>query len=215
VDGFWDRNLIRFLDFYFTFFFFANTFRRLGQYQAVARLVLASPGRWPKLLNLVKEHRAIFLTGTTVVPGLLALGLMTVQLVASRWIWPDAGKPPFGLTVERLADHWQALATALPLGLAMLTLDIYFLVAVGSFDRVTMEKYFDQAEYWLRSRTAHVVRIFTLGYVNPRNMVAVEVRKALTELCRMLNNSFWWVALQVGLRLLFGLSLWLTWVLTA
>jgi hypothetical protein len=215
VDDLWHLNLIRFLDFYFSFFFFASTIRRLGQYQAVARLVLASRGRWPRLLSLIKEHRAIFLTGTTIVPGLLALGLMVIQLLASRLVWPDAGKPPFGLTVERFSLHWQALAVALPLGLAMLALDVYFLLMVGSLDRQTMEKYFDQAEYWLRSRTAHVVRIFTLGYVNPRNMVTVEVRKALTELCRMLNNSFWWVAVQVGLRLLFGLSLWLTWVLTA
>jgi hypothetical protein len=140
---------------------------------------------------------------------------MLLQLLASRLVWPDAGRPPFGLTVQRVAEHWQAAVIVLPLGLAMLALDLYFLVRVGALDRATMEKYFDQAEYWLSSRTAHVVRIFTLGYVNPRQMVAVEVGKALTELCRMLNNSFWWVTLQVGLRLLFGLSLWLTWVLTA
>lgn len=211
----WHLNLIRFLDFYFTLFFFANTIRRLGQYQAVARLVLATPGRWPNLLQLIKEHRAIFLTGTTIIPGLLALGLMLVQLVASRFVWPDAGRPPFGLTVERVMEHWQAIAAALPLGLAMMGLDVYFLLVVGTLDRAKMEKYFDQAEYWLSSRTAHVVRIFTFGYVNPRKMVAVEVNKALNELCRMLNNSFWWMTAQVSLRLLFGLSLWLTWVLTA
>lgn len=213
--GIWHLNLIRFLDFYFTLFFILNTARRLGQYNAVARLVLATPGRWPHLLRLIKEHRGIFLTGTTIVPGLLALALMLLQLLASRLVWPDAGRPPFGLTVQRVAEHWQAAVIVLPLGLAMLALDLYFLVRVGALDRATMEKYFDQAEYWLSSRTAHVVRIFTLGYVNPRQMVAVEVGKALTELCRMLNNSFWWVTLQVGLRLLFGLSLWLTWVLTA
>lgn len=208
-------NLIRFFDFYLTLFFFAGTWRRLGYYQAVARLVLATPGRWPNLLALIKQHRGIFLTATTVVPGLLALALMLVQLLASRLVWPDAGRPPFGLTAAVVADHWQAVAVVLPLGLAMLALDVFFLVRVGTFDRLEIEKHFDQAEYWLRSGTAHVVRLFTLGFVNPRKMVTVEVGKALTELCRMLNSSMWWIVVQVGLRLLFGLSLWLTWVLTA
>ena len=39
-----------------------------------------------------------------------------------------------------------------------------------------LEKYFDQAEYWLRPWTAPVVRVFTFGYINPRQMVATEVR---------------------------------------
>jgi len=211
----WHLNLIRFLDFYFTLIFLANSLRRLGFYQSIARLVLATPARWPRLLQLIKQHRGIFLTWTTVVPGLLALALMLLQLLASRLVWPSAGRPPFGLTVETVAGHWQAVAVVVPLGLVMFALDLYFFIRVSTLDRATMEKHFDQAEYWLSSRTAHVVRFFTLGFVNPRKMVAVEVGKALIALCRILNYSFWWMNLQVGLRLLFGLSLWLTWVLTA
>lgn len=211
----WHLNLIRFLDFYFTLFFFANTLRRLGFYQSVARLVLTTPGRWPHLFQLIKEHRGIFFTGTTIVPGLLALALMLLQLLASHLIWPQAGTKQFGLTVATVSRHWQAVAVVLPLGLAMFALDVYFLVRVGSLDRAAMEKHFDQAEYWLSSKTAHVVRFFTLGFVNPRKMVAVEIGKALNELCRLLSSSFWWMNVQVALRLLFGLSLWLTWVLTA
>jgi hypothetical protein len=144
---------------------------------------------------------------------LLALTLSVVQLLASRLVWPDAGKPD-GLTVEKLVTHWPALLIVVPLGLAMVSLDVYFILVVSKLNQEEMAKYFDQAEYWLRSRTAHVVRIFTFGYVNPRNMVAVEVRKALHELSRLLHSTFWWVTLQVGLRLAFGLSLWLTWVFT-
>jgi hypothetical protein len=207
-------NLIHFLDFYYMFFFLANTLRRLGQYLAVARLVAASRGRWPKLLNLVSGHRAIFLTWTTLLPGLLALALSLLQLVASRWLWPEAGKPPDGLSLGRLLDHWPALFAVVPLGLAMFALDLFSLLAVGSWQREELEKHFDQAEYWLGSHSAHVVRIFTLGFINPRGMVHTEVRKALIELSRMLNYTLWWVSLQVGIRLAFGLSLWLTWVVT-
>jgi len=71
-----------------------------------------------------------------------------------------------------------------------------------------LEKYFDQAEFWLRSWTAPVVRFFTLGRINPRQMVAVEVRTALVNSSRMLNSTLWWVVIQAGLRVAFGLSLW-------
>jgi hypothetical protein len=99
----------------------------------------------------------------------------------------------------------------LPLGLAMFGVDLYTLMRVGAIPRSEMEKYFDQAEYWLRSHAAHVVRVFTLGFVNPRKMVAEEVRKSLEGASNLLNTTLWWVNLQVGLRFSFGLSLWLTW----
>ncbi len=214
MSGFRNLNLIHFLDFYFSFFFLANSMRRLGQYYVVARLVVTGPGRWPRLLQLIKENKAIFLTWTIVLPGLLALVLTILQVLASRLVWPGAGRPPSGLTLDRLLAHWPALAAAVPLGFAMLGLDLYFILVAAKLNQADMEKYFDQAEFWLRSRTAHVVRLFTLGYVNPRNMVTVEVRKALGELSRLLHNNLWWLIFQVGLRLAFGLSLWLTWVFT-
>ena len=71
--------------------------------------------------------------------------------------------------------------------------------------------YFDEAEYWLRSKTAHVVRVVSFGYINPRRMVAEEVEKALVQVGDMLNFTLWWVIVQMGLRFAFALSLWLTW----
>jgi hypothetical protein len=202
-------DLIRFLDFYLMFTFLAGTVRRIGQYLSIGRLVVAGPGRWPRLLDLVRQHRMIFLTWSTVLPGLLALLLSVTQLVASQEIWPQAR-----LSVGELAQHWWALAAVVPLGLGMLAVDVYGIVVVGEVDRALMEKYFDQAEFWLRSRTATVVRVFTLGYVNPRRLVAAEVQKALVEASRLLNTTLWWMAVQVGLRIGFGLSLWVTWALT-
>ena len=207
-------NLIHFLDFYFSFMFFAGTWRRIGQYRNIGRLALTGPTRWPLLLRLVHEHRMVFLTWSTVMPALLALGLSLVQLVASRGVWPEAGRPPAGLTVARLLDHWPALLVVVPLGLAMLGMDLYTLIVVGRVDQEMMSKYFDQAEYWLKSRTAHVVRIATFGYVNPRKMVAEEVRKALVAASNLLNFTLWWVTIQYVLRFSFGLTLWLTWAMT-
>jgi hypothetical protein len=214
MGGIGDLNLIHFLDFYFTFYFFAGVVRRIGQYQSVARLVFTVPGRWPRLFQLVKQHRAVFLTWSTVLPALLALLLSVTQLVASRGLWPDAGKPPDGLTLARLFEHWPALIIVVPLGIAMFAVDLYGLIVVGTLDRAELEKYLDQAEYWLVSKTAHVVRVVTFGYVNPRRMVNEEVRKALVAASRLLNASLWWTSLMVALRVAFATSLWVTWAVT-
>jgi hypothetical protein len=207
MNGLSQLNLIHFLDFYFMLMFIVGTMRRLGQYREVLRLVLAGPARWPRLLRLVKTHRTIFFTWATLRPALVALALSIAQLVASRQLWPQAN-----LTLAELSGLWGALILVVPLGLAMFVIDIYGVVAIGKFDRMEMVRYFDQAEYWLRSRTAHVVRIFTLGYINPRQMVGLEVRKALLEASQLLQVSLWWTTVQVALRIAFGVALWGTWV---
>lgn len=211
MSDLWNLSLIRFLDFYFMFVFLVGTARRIGQYHNIVKLAWTMPGRWPLLLQLVSAHRTIFMTWATVAPALLALGLSVVQLIASRLIWPDAGRSPGGLTVAGLVQHPLALAVVVPLGLAMFTVDFLGIIRVGQIPREEMEKYFDQAEYWLKSKTAHVVRWFTLGFINPRKMVADEVRKALESASALLNTTLWWVNMQTGLRFVFGLSLWLTW----
>ncbi len=209
MNGLVDLNLIRFLDFYFTLMFFVGLYRRVGQYREGARLALTGPARWPRLLEIVKQHHTIFMTWATVLPALLALLLAVVQIIASRQIWPQAT-----ITPGQLAVHWAALVFVVPLGLAMFGVDMYGAIQVGKIDRDEMEKYFDQAEYWLRSRAAHVVRIVTFGYVNPRQMVDAEVRKALLQASKLLQVSLWWWVTQTALRAAFGLALWGTWVLT-
>jgi hypothetical protein len=215
MDWLWNFSPLRFLDFYFLFVFFVGSARRFEQYRHIVQLTVSGPGRWPNLLKLVREHRTIFFTVSTVLPGVLALILSLAQLIASRWVWPEAGRSPHGLTVGRLLEMWPVLLLIIPLGSAMFAVDIYGLIAVGRIERDQMEKYFDQAEYWLRSRAAQVVRIFTFGYVDPRKMVNEEVRKALVVVTQMLNTNLWWITTQMGLRVCFCLSLWLTWAFSS
>ena len=197
-------DLIRFFDFYLAVIFLLSSFRRVGQYRAVAGLALAAPSRWPKLFQLIKEHRTILLTWQFALPSVLAFVLMILQLLASHF-WHQAP-----LTVKTVVDDpwaWPLLAIS---GLAMLAVDSYCTFVAGEIDRPGTEKYFDEAEYWLRSWKAPVVRFFTLGRINPRKMVAAEVQKALLEASALINSSMWWVTAQVGLRIAFGLALWLT-----
>ncbi len=204
-------NLIHFLDFYLILMFLAGVVRRLDQYRNVGKLVISGPTRWPKLLLLVREQRMIFMTWGTVLPALLAAALSVIQLIASRLVWPEAGNPPNGLTIERVFDVWPVLIVLLPLGIAMVAFDGYTLYRGSEVNRELLESHFDQAEYWLKSKTAHVVRVVTFGFVNPRKMVVEEVRKALIAVSDLLNFQLWWISTQIGLRFAFGLALWLTW----
>jgi hypothetical protein len=201
-----DLNLIRVFDFYLASTFLISIFMRLRQYEAVVRLARALPDRWPLLLKLVGRHHNIFLTWTTVLPGILAAVLTVVNMLACRLIWPHAE-----LSLNDLGHLWLSAAFVTVSCIAMLGVDYYCTFTVGNVDRTLLEGYFDQAEYWLRSWAAPVVRVFTLGYVNPRRMVHEEVRKALLMASKLLNSTLWWVTAQVGARIAFGLSLWLTW----
>jgi hypothetical protein len=209
MKGFWNLDLIHVFAFYLWLVFFVGTWVRVRQYEAIVRIVRAVPERWPLLLKLVRQHHGIFMTWTTVLPALLALVLSVAHMLACRLIWPHAQ-----LTTGDVAHLGFAAALVLISGAAMLGVDLYATFRVGNFDRPLLERYFDQAEYWLRSWVAPVVNIFTLGYINPRKMVTVEVRKALVEASELLNTTLWWVSLQVGLRVAFGLALWLTWALS-
>lgn len=199
-------NLIHLFDVYLAVMFLLSTYRRLGQYRTAVGLVLAVPGRWPKLFMMMKQHRMLFLTWRTFLPGILALALLAGNAVASRLVWPQAHLVP-----ADLLRGWLFLPFVLATGLSMLAIDGYFIFRVGKIDKAETEKYFDQAEHWLKTWKAPVVRFMTFGFVNPRQMVAVEVHKAMIDATELVNRSLWWVSAQTAARVAFGLALWLTW----
>ncbi len=199
-----ELRLIRFFGFYLAVMFLLSTWVRLRQYATIVRLVRSMPNRWPLLLQLLKQHIHIFLTWGTVLPLVLLLTVFALNLIASKWLWPQADE----FTLAQLMPLYPLWPVVFALGAAMTAFDIWGVVRVAPIDQAEMEKYFDQAEFWLRSWTAPVVRVFTLGRINPRRMVAVEVRTALINSSRLLNSTLWWVVIQAGLRIAFGLSLW-------
>jgi hypothetical protein len=203
----WLRNLelIRFLEFYLVAIFLLSTALRLRQYQIVLALVRHLPGRWPRLLALLKQHHGIFFTRATFLPAAIALALWLAHTLACRLVWPHAR-----LTVGDLFELRFAWPVVFVLGAAMIGFDLYTLFKVGKLDRAQIETYFDMAEYWLRSWTTPVVKAFTFGFVNPHQIVAGEVQKALLEVNKLLNSTLWWVSVQTGLRIAYGLALWLT-----
>src|SRR5262245_11652646 len=120
MAGLGNLNLIHLLDFYLMLAFLVSTYLRFRQYQVIVGLAVAVPGRWPRLLQLVRQHRMIFLTWSTVLPGALALSLCLLNTLACRLVWPHAN-----LTVKQLDGLWLALPVIALLGATMLAVDVY------------------------------------------------------------------------------------------
>jgi len=198
-------DLIHLFNFYLALIFLLSIMLRVRQYASFYRIARAFPDRWPKLLRQITQHRAIFLTFGNLGPALIALALCGLNMLACQQIWPHAQ-----LAVGQLFKIWPAVPFVILFGAAMLALDVYATLWVTKINQAEVEKYFDQAEFWLKSWAAPVVRVFTLGRINPRLMVNEEVRKALIDVSRSINSTMWWVAAQTGLRIAYGLSLWLT-----
>jgi hypothetical protein len=210
MDWLLSLKLIRLFDFYLLLAFFLSTLLRIRQYRTILHVLWTAPGRWPRLFALVRQHRGLFLTWGTIGPLVLTLALWTVHTALRRVVLAGGSD----LTVRGLLHLWLAVVLLATAGLAMLCFDIYGAVSVSEINKAELEKYFDQAEYWLRSWTAPVVKFFTLGYVNPRKIVAVEVQNALVSASRTINDSLWWMTIQATLRIIFGVTLWASYLLS-
>ncbi|HEX3152014.1 MAG TPA: hypothetical protein VHR66_28330 [Gemmataceae bacterium] len=207
-NGALDLNLIHLFTFYLAAAFTLSTGRRLRQYHDVAQLALAAPNRWPRVMQQIRGHWIMFLTWATLRPAAVALCLLLAQMICSRLIWPTAN-----LTLRNLLSEWWLTPVVLLALAAMLAVDAYFIIRVGAFDRRETEEYLDEAEHWLTSWKGPLIQMVTFGYINPRQMVFVEVKKAVEEGRGLLHRTLWWMSAQAGLRTLYGLCLWTAWAL--
>jgi hypothetical protein len=202
---------IRLFNFYLAFVFILTTLLNIRDYRNMVGLARSLPARWPRLFELMKHHSHIFLTWQTAAPFLTSLGLLIIQLLVTRVVAPAADEK---LTVDYLLPIWPVLPILLLTSAAMIVVDVYANWPVTPINRGEVEKHFDQAEFWLKSWTAPVVHVLSLGYINPRQLVAAEVRTSLLEASKLLNRTLWWTAWQAVFRITCGLSLWLTYALS-
>ncbi len=202
-------NFLNLLEIYLILCFVLTLYRRYAYYRSLMGIVVGLPLRWPRLMKLAQQHRTMFLTWPTILPIAVTFGLMALHSIALNLIWIEATVTP-----KLLLDHWMFLILVLGFGVPMLYLDMTALFSNPKFDREALEKHLDQAEYWLRSWMAPAVKFLTFGRVDPRQMVQVEFRKALTQATLDFNRMMWRWALQIAMRFGFGLTLWLTWAVT-
>lgn len=203
-------NLIRLFDFYLALMFLLGLSRRYPLYWNTLCLLINVRGRWPKLMERMKQHHNVLLTGEVLRPLIVAVALMIVQFFCSRLLFPNAK-----LQVSEVFDDFVSAALILVGSMPMFAVDLYFLIYVGRFDRNEAEKYMDQAESWLGGWKGSAVRYATLGYVDPRKVVDREVRKSLVQLGKTVSWAAWWVSIQVVCRTVCGLTIWLLWAFTS
>ncbi len=200
-----DLNLIRLFDFYLALMFLMSLMRRWPVYFEALRLLWQVRGRWPKLMRRLSQHRSLLLNWAFFRPVIAALALMGLQLLASRLIWPQAQ-----LTVRHLQTEWWLVPILIIAALPMLAVDTYFLIRVGRFDYEETARYMTLAEDWLGWKGT-VVRVVTLGLVNPHHLVDEELRKSLFVARHTFSSALWWVCIQSTCRIFFGLTLWTLW----
>jgi len=201
-------NLIALFDFYLAAMLVLGLYRRRQVYRDAILLGFSTFGRRKRLLGVVAEHKASLLSGEVLRPMFVALGLMLIQFILSRLVFPQAQ-----LRVQEIEEPWWKLTLILGAFVPMVCVDVYFLIRVGRFSHTETSKYLDTAEKWLGKRGS-AVRVITFGVVNPRKIVGVEVQKNLKELGATVSWSMWWVTVQVLLRTTFGLTIWLLWATT-
>ncbi|HMP57712.1 MAG TPA: hypothetical protein PKD86_00040 [Gemmatales bacterium] len=199
-------NLMDLFQFYLGMMFMLSIALRYRQYRSLIELVAAGPRRWPRLMELLRTERRLLLTPYTLVPVGLALTLMLVHSAMYNLLWPEAAVTPIDL-----AHHTMALGFLLVFGAAMVAVDARATFERWDFDAAVYEPTLDQAEFWLTTRWAPAIKTLTFGYVDPQSRVRDEVVRALASSQADVREMFINWSLQVGLRLGFGISLWLTW----
>lgn len=204
-----DLNLIRLFDFYLAAMLLLSIYRRRVVYLDGIRLVFSTLFQRKKLIGTLSENKGVLLTAEVLRPIVIVLCLVIVQLVCSRVLWPHAN-----LLLGDVFDSWWQMLTVLVAFIPMFGVDLYFLICVGKFDRRETEKYLDQAETWLGSWRGTMVRVATLGYVNPSRIVKEQVRAGLKELGSTVSWAMNWVAIQSCCRIAFGLAVWGLWVMS-
>jgi hypothetical protein len=201
-------NLLDVFNYYLILAFLVNTGVRIRSYRAILGFIYGFRDRWPKLWELAKKHRSVFLGWPTLLVIGMAFTLMLSNSLAIRFMWVQAK-----VSVDELWGRWLAFVVVMLLGALMLFLDCQAIFGAGNFDRAALEVDLDKAESWLKSWMAPAVRMVTLGFINPRKIVGVEVEKALVAANWIVMGGMRRTSLRVGMQLAFGLALWLTWAL--
>lgn len=199
-------NLLALFDLYLIGIFVLGILLRYHQYRTIIRFVREVPDRWPNLYAVVKEERALFLNRATLVPIFGALAIMVIHTALYRFIWSSAT-----ISIEQLQKQWLLLTWTAICGLVMIFFDLRVLFSLRSYELKPIEEKLEQAEFWLSSWVSSAVKVVTLGLVKPTKKVRGELRKAISDSIKSMDRILYQWMIQIGLRFLFGFSLWTAW----
>ncbi|MCA9068459.1 MAG: hypothetical protein KDA84_06030 [Planctomycetaceae bacterium] len=176
---------------------------RFRQYQSNVQFAWQFPQQWPSVLEVIKEHRSIFLRWTTILPVAITLGILLAHTICYRLVWSEAKVSP-----SDLSDDTVVLVFLLPVSLWMIFLDLKTLFTASQLDFAEIEKNLTKGEFALNSRAMTAVRFASLGLFNPRKYVENRVADSLhgVRLALIAQLRRW--SFHTAVRITFGFLLW-------
>lgn len=199
-------NLIILFDLYLFATFLASLLIRYQRYREILALIRKVPDRWPKLFELLRQERQLYLNWVAMLPVLAAFAIAVIHTGLYRLVWHSAE-----ITPGQLAAHWLPMLWIGLCALLMVGVDCYMLFNIQPLNVARIEGELDKAEYWLKSWVSSAIQVATLGCVSPRKIVRKEIRKAIANGLQLMDRAVGLWLVQIGGRLLFGCSLWLAW----
>lgn len=181
---------------------------RFHQYRLNLGFAWKFPTEFPQVFDIVKQHRQLLLNWTTLYPATIALCVMLAHSLSLRLVFRGADVTPNSLQVWWLPQ----LAVLIP-AVCIVFCDLRALTATSSTDFEAIERDLSRGEFVLTSRSMWMVRIGTLGLVNPRRIVESRIADTLQGVRWALLRQLKAFAMQTMLRISLGLSLWLSYAL--
>lgn len=178
---------------------FALGLVQLRHHLALYRLVLRTPGRWPKLYDVIKADLGELITWPTV----LIVGLMwsawLVHTLLRRMLWPSAA-----VSLEDFGAETWLFTIGVLTAAAMIVLDVRATFRVVRFRKPRMTWIIDLTELGLKSKVLPV-----------RWYVQWRLRAKVVRSLPIVHRWMWKRTAEISTRLVFGATLWVTWYMQA
>ncbi|QDT36086.1 hypothetical protein Pan189_04410 [Stratiformator vulcanicus] len=199
-------DLLSLYEYYLVLVLIVNVGLRLNYYRNCVAFAREFPDRWPRMLEIIKEHGVSAIDLSILVPVALAFAMALIHSICNHFVWGYATLP-----ISEVFGH--PLCGILIVGLAgvMLYNDWLVLRRTSTLDRAETDPVLNQGELASHPTIDWASRTFTFGRFSTRRMVEERVEETLTEhAAEMAERMKGWM-FRSAIRLAFGLTCWMVW----
>lgn len=183
--------------------FVLSLLMRFKQYRTNISFAWQFPQRWPSVLEVVKAHKGIFLTWTTLLPVGVTLAVLLAHSLCYRLIWQAADVTP-----TTLGNEWYLLPFLVLVCLTMLALDLQALFSTTQTDFDEIETALSRGEYVLSSRAMVALRVGSFGLFSPKKYIENRIEESLQAVRLVLLTQLRRWSFHTAVRIAFGFLLW-------
>ena len=133
---------------------------------------------------------------------------MLIHAGLYRFVWASAD-----ISFAQLGNQWLWIGWLIITGLVMIFVDFLMVFSKSKQDFEAAEKQLEQAEFWLTSWAGTAVKVVTFGMVKPEKKVRKEIRNAIGNAVKAMDQMLYSWLIQIALRFLFGFSAWAAWLI--